>query len=190
MGSNIANCPIFSISLEKSYISICFTFQLHFSLAFELPHMQGILNALTQSGSHYGFPYLLLNFAVVIEEIQEDDKGEVQKGSNKKQSSENGDKSQLQLVVRAPATESLESEDEDDFPVSFSESKKSSESASKKKGGKDKEASNDDRKRKSGAITDLGNSSGYMLSHVLPQNLPLINGLVTCPNAFLIYLWF
>ncbi|KAG2572404.1 hypothetical protein PVAP13_7KG176400 [Panicum virgatum] len=98
--------------------------------------------------------------SVVIEEIQEDDKGEVQKGSNKKQSSKNGDKSQLQLVVRAPATESLESEDEDGFPVSFSESKKSSESASKKKGRKDKEASNDDRKRKSGAITDLGNSSG------------------------------
>ena len=189
MGSNIANCPIFSISLEKSYISICFTFQLHFSLAFELPHMQGILNALTQSGSHYGFPYLLLNFAVVIEEIQEDDKGEVQKGSNKKQSGENGDKSQLQLVVRAPATESLESEDEDGFPVSFSESK-SSESVSKKKGGKDKEASNEDRKRKSGAITDLGDSSGYMLSHVLPQNLPLINDLVACPNTFLIYLWF
>ena len=186
---NIANHPIFPIALEKSYISICFTFQLHFSLAFELPHMQGILNALTQSGSYYGFPYLLLNFAVVIEEIQEDDKGEVQKGSNKKQSSENGDKSQLQLVVRAPATESLESEDEDGFPVSFSESK-SSESVSKKKGGKDKEASDEDRKRKSGAITDLGNSLGYMLSHVLPQNLPLINGLVTCPNAFLIYLWF
>ena len=145
------------------------------------------------SGSHYGFPYLLLNFAVVIEEIQEDEKpsaGEGHKGSNKKQSGENGDKSQLQLVVRAPATESLESEDEDGFPVSFSESKKSSESASKKKGGKDKEASNDDRKRKSGAITDLGDSSGYMLSHVLPQNLPLINDLVACPNTFLIYLWF
>jgi hypothetical protein len=92
--------------------------------------------------------------------------------------------------VRAPATESLESEDEDGFPVSFSESKKSSESASKKKGGKDKEASNEDRKRKSGAISDLGDSSGYMLSHVLPQNLSLINGLVTCPNAFQIYLWF
>ena len=141
------------------------------------------------SGSHYGFPYLLLNFAVVIEEIQEDDKGEVQKGSNKKQSSENGDKSQLQLVVRAPATESLESEDEDGFPVSFSESK-SSESVLKKKGGKDKEASNEDRKRKSGAITDLGDSSGYMLSHVLPQNWSLINDLVVCPNTFLIYLWF
>jgi FK506-binding nuclear protein len=54
----------------------------------------------------------------------------------------------------------LESEDEDGFPVSFSESKKSSESASKKKGGKDKEASNEDRKRKSGAISDLGDSSG------------------------------
>ncbi|RLM74106.1 peptidyl-prolyl cis-trans isomerase FKBP53 [Panicum miliaceum] len=100
--------------------------------------------------------------SVVIEEIQEDDKpssGEAQKGSNNKQSSENGDKSQLQLVVRAPATESLESEDEDGFPVS-SESKKSSKSVSKKKGGKDKEASNEDRKRKSGAITDLGDSSG------------------------------
>ncbi|TKW04616.1 hypothetical protein SEVIR_7G121400v4 [Setaria viridis] len=101
--------------------------------------------------------------SVVIEEIQEDDKpsaGEVQKGSNKKRSSENGDKSQLQLVVRDPATESLESEDEDGFPVSFSESKKSSESVSKKKGGKDKEASNEDRKRKSGVITDRGDSSG------------------------------
>ncbi|OEL12749.1 Peptidyl-prolyl cis-trans isomerase FKBP53, partial [Dichanthelium oligosanthes] len=100
--------------------------------------------------------------SVVIEEIQEDDKpsvGEVQRGSNKKQSRENGDKSQLQLVVRTPA-ESLESEDEDGFPVSFSESKKSSESVSKKKGGKDKEASNEDRKRKSGAITDRGDSSG------------------------------
>ncbi|CAN6228308.1 unnamed protein product [Urochloa humidicola] len=101
--------------------------------------------------------------SVVIEEIQDDDKpsaGEVQKGSNKKQSSENGDKSKLQLVVRDPATESLESEDEDGFPVSLSESKKSSESISKKKGGKDKEASSEDRKRKSGAITDLGDSSG------------------------------
>nr|CAB3484640.1 unnamed protein product [Digitaria exilis] len=101
--------------------------------------------------------------SVVIEEIQEDDKpsvGEVQKGSNKKQSSANGDKSQLQLVVRAPAAESLESEDEDGFPVSFSETKESSESVSKKKGGKDKEASNEDRKRKSGAITNLGDSSG------------------------------
>ncbi|CAN6248811.1 unnamed protein product [Urochloa humidicola] len=101
--------------------------------------------------------------SVVIEEIQDDDKpsaGEVQKGSNKKQSSENGDKSKLQLVVRDPATESLESEDEDGFPVSLSESKKSSESISKKKGGKDKDASSEDRKRKSGAITDLGDSSG------------------------------
>lgn len=117
------------------------------------------------------FPYLLPNVAVVIEEIQEDDKpsvGEVQKGSNKKQSSANGDKSQLQLVVRAPATESLESEDEDGFPVSFSETKESSESVSKTKGGKDKEASNEDRKRKSGAITNLGDSSGYILSYFSP----------------------
>lgn len=134
--------------------------------------MRLILIALPQSASLYGFPYLLLNFAVVIEEIQEDDKpvGEVQKGSNKKQSGENGDKSQLQLVVRAPATESLESEDEDGFPVSFSETK-NSESVSKKKGGKDKKASNEDRKRKSGTITDLGDSSGYMLSYFFPAEL-------------------
>lgn len=112
-----------------------------------------------------GFPYPLLNFAVVIEEIEEDDKAavvDVQKGSNKKQCSENGDKSRLQLAVRNPPTESLESEDEDGFPVPFPESKKSSESVSNKKGGKDKETSNEERKRKSGAIVDHGDSSGYI----------------------------
>ncbi|EES10880.1 peptidyl-prolyl cis-trans isomerase FKBP53 isoform X2 [Sorghum bicolor] len=101
--------------------------------------------------------------SVVIEEIEEDDKAAVagvQKGSKKKQCRENGDESQLQLAVRNPPTESLESEDEDGFPVSFSESKKSSESVSNKKGGKDKETSNEDRKRKSGAISDRGDSSG------------------------------
>ncbi|XP_066349423.1 peptidyl-prolyl cis-trans isomerase FKBP53-like [Miscanthus floridulus] len=117
--------------------------------------------------------------SVVIEEIQEDDKAavaEVQKGSKKKQCRENGDESQLQLAVRNPLTESLESEDEDGFPVSFSESKKSSESVSKKKGGsesvsnkkggKDKEINNEDRKRKSGAISDLGDSSGEVKAEI------------------------
>ena len=131
----------------------------------------------------------MINFAVVIEEIQEDNKAavaEVQKGSKKKQCRENGDESQLQLAVRNPLTESLESEDEDGFPVSFSESKKSSESVSKKKGGsesvsnkkggKDKEINNEDRKRKSGAISDLGDSSGYIFA----PGYFLIHGIVTC----------
>ncbi|KAJ1271214.1 hypothetical protein BS78_06G111500 [Paspalum vaginatum] len=101
--------------------------------------------------------------SVVIEEIQDDDKpavGEVQKGSNKKQSSENGDKSRLQLAVRTPPAESLESEDEDGFPVSVSESKKSFENVLNNKGGKDKDTSNEDRKRKSGDISDRGDSLG------------------------------
>ncbi|XP_062184377.1 peptidyl-prolyl cis-trans isomerase FKBP53-like [Phragmites australis] len=101
--------------------------------------------------------------SVVIEEIQEDDKVvgvEAKKGSNKKQSSENGDKSQLQLVVRTPPAESLESEDEDGFPVSFSESKKSGESVSKKNRNLNKGTSNEDRKRKSGVISDRPDSSG------------------------------
>lgn len=101
--------------------------------------------------------------SVVIEEIQEDDKpagGEGQKGSNKKRSSENGDNSQLQLVVRTPSAESLESEDEDGFPVSFSELKKSAEGSSKKNRKLKIETSNEDRKRKSGAISDHRDSSG------------------------------
>ncbi|KAM0907156.1 hypothetical protein ACQ4PT_016317 [Festuca glaucescens] len=87
--------------------------------------------------------------SVVIEEIQEDDKpagGEGQKGSNKKQTSEDGDNSQLQLAVRTSTTESLESEDEDGFPVSES---KSSKGSSKKE-----TKSNEDRKRKSGDSTE------------------------------------
>ncbi|KAL6650786.1 hypothetical protein ACP70R_009711 [Stipagrostis hirtigluma subsp. patula] len=98
--------------------------------------------------------------SVVIEEIQEDDKpagDEIQKGSNKKQDS---DKSQLQLAVRTPAAESLESEDEDGFPVSFSESKKRSESISKKNMSQNKEPRSEDRKRKSGAVSDNHDSSG------------------------------
>jgi FK506-binding nuclear protein len=35
----------------------------------------------------------------------------------KKQCRENGDESQLQLAIRNPLAESLESEDEDGFPV-------------------------------------------------------------------------
>uniref|UniRef100_A0A0A9CZ30 peptidylprolyl isomerase n=1 Tax=Arundo donax TaxID=35708 RepID=A0A0A9CZ30_ARUDO len=100
--------------------------------------------------------------SVVIEEIQEDDKpavGDTQKGSNKK-SSENDDTSQLQLVVRTPPAESLESEDEDGFPVSFSESKKTSESVSKKNRNLNKEKGSEDRKRKSGAVSDNRDSSG------------------------------
>jgi FK506-binding nuclear protein len=119
-----------------------------------------------------------MNFAVVIEEIEEDDKAavaEVQKGL-KKQSRENGDESQLQLAARNPPTESLESEDEDGFPVSFSESKKSSEIVSNKNGGKDKETSNKDLKRKSGAISDRGDSSGYIFA----PGYFLIHGIVTC----------
>uniref|UniRef100_A0A804UMI9 peptidylprolyl isomerase n=1 Tax=Zea mays TaxID=4577 RepID=A0A804UMI9_MAIZE len=89
----------------------------------------------------------------------------VQKGL-KKQSRENGDESQLQLAARNPPTESLESEDEDGFPVSFSESKKSSEIVSNKNGGKDKETSNKDLKRKSGAISDRGDSSGGVKAEI------------------------
>lgn len=98
--------------------------------------------------------------SVVIEEIQEDDKpasGEGLKGSNKKQNSKNGDDSRLQLAVRAPPAESLESEDEDGFPVS--ESKKSSKGSSKK-GTNLNNVPNEDRKRKSGAISDHRDSSG------------------------------
>ena len=91
---------------------------------------------------------------MVIEEIQEDGKpAVVQKGSNKKQISENGDNSQVQLVVRTPPTESLESEDENGFPVSLSESKKSSESSEAWK------------RRKTGAINNHHDSLGYMLAH-------------------------
>ncbi|XP_047067214.1 peptidyl-prolyl cis-trans isomerase FKBP53-like [Lolium rigidum] len=87
--------------------------------------------------------------SVVIEEIQEDDKpagGEGQKGSNKKQTSEDGDNSRLQVAVRTPTAGSLESEDEDGFPVSDS---KSSKGSSKKE-----TKTNEDRKRKSGDITE------------------------------------
>ncbi|XP_047067033.1 peptidyl-prolyl cis-trans isomerase FKBP53-like [Lolium rigidum] len=87
--------------------------------------------------------------SVVIEEIQEDDKpagGEGQKGSNKKQTSEDGDNSRLQVAVRTPTAGSLESEDEDGFPVSDS---KSSKGSSKKE-----PKTNEDRKRKSGDITE------------------------------------
>ncbi|KAF0890273.1 hypothetical protein E2562_002687 [Oryza meyeriana var. granulata] len=100
--------------------------------------------------------------SVVIEEIQEDDKpagGGGQKGSNKKQISENGDDSKLQLVVRTPPAESLESEDEDGFPVPFSESKKRTEGNSKKKGNLNNKTSTEDRKRKSGAVGDHHDSS-------------------------------
>uniref|UniRef100_A0A0D9W5J1 peptidylprolyl isomerase n=1 Tax=Leersia perrieri TaxID=77586 RepID=A0A0D9W5J1_9ORYZ len=100
--------------------------------------------------------------SVVIEEIQEDDKPAGvggQKGSNKKQISENGDDSKLQLVVRTSPAESLESEDEDGFPVSFSESKKS-DGSSKKKGNLNNKKSTEDRKRKSGAVGDHHDSSG------------------------------
>ncbi|TVU14288.1 hypothetical protein EJB05_37749, partial [Eragrostis curvula] len=96
--------------------------------------------------------------SVVIEEIQEDDKpavGGAQKGSNKKHANEM-DKSQLQLAVRTPPAESMESEDEDGFPVPIAESKKSPESVSKNT----KDTSNEDRKRKSEAISNRGDSSG------------------------------
>lgn len=107
--------------------------------------------------------------SVVIEEIEEDDKAaiaEVQRATKKKQCPENGDESQLQLAVRNSPTESLESEDEDGFPVSFSESKKSSEIISNKNVGKDKETSNKDLKRKSGAISDRGDSSGGVKAEI------------------------
>ncbi|GJN27476.1 hypothetical protein PR202_gb15504 [Eleusine coracana subsp. coracana] len=87
--------------------------------------------------------------SVVIEEIQDDDKsaaGEMQKASNKKHTSENSDKSQLQLAVRTPPAEFMESEDEDGFPVSAAESKKS----------------NEDRKRKSEAVSNCCDSSGEL----------------------------
>nr|CAH67247.1 OSIGBa0140O07.15 [Oryza sativa] len=101
--------------------------------------------------------------SVVIEEIQEDDKpaaGGAQKGSNKKQTSENGDDSKLQLVVSTPPAESLESEDEDGFPVSFSESKKRTDGSSKKKGNLNNKMSTEDRKRKSSAVGDHHDPSG------------------------------
>ncbi|KAG8064702.1 hypothetical protein GUJ93_ZPchr0004g39137 [Zizania palustris] len=98
--------------------------------------------------------------SVVIEEIQEDDRlaGGGKNGSNKKQTSENGDDSKLQLAVRVPA-ESLESED-DGFPASFSEAKKSTEGGSKKKGNLNTETSTEDRKRKSSAVSDHHDLSG------------------------------
>ncbi|KAL5678277.1 hypothetical protein ACJX0J_014408, partial [Zea mays] len=90
-------------------------------------------------GRHIFMSFLpIIDFAVVIEEIEEDDK----------------------FAVRNAPTKSLETEDEDGFPVSFSETKKSFEMVSNKNGGKDKETSNEDRKRKSGAISDCGDSSG------------------------------
>lgn len=112
---------------------------------------------------------MLANFAVVIEEIQEDEKpvgGEGQMGSKKKQNSENGDNSRLQLAVRTPPAESVESEDEDGFPVS--ESKKSSKGSSKKDKNLNNGTSTEDRKRKSDAINDPHKSSGYMLVHCFP----------------------
>ncbi|KAG8064698.1 hypothetical protein GUJ93_ZPchr0004g39016 [Zizania palustris] len=98
--------------------------------------------------------------SVVIEEIQEDDRlaGGGKNGSNKKQTSENGDDSKLQLAVRVPA-ESLESED-DGFPASFSEAKKSTEGGSKKKGNLNTKTSTEDRKRKSSAVSDHHDLSG------------------------------
>lgn len=99
--------------------------------------------------------------SVVIEEIQEDEKpvgGEGQMGSKKKQNSENGDNSRLQLAVRTPPAESVESEDEDGFPVS--ESKKSSKGSSKKDKNLNNGTSTEDRKRKSDAINDPHKSSG------------------------------
>ncbi|KAL5213813.1 hypothetical protein ABZP36_002965 [Zizania latifolia] len=101
--------------------------------------------------------------SVVIEEIQEDDRpagGGGKNGSNKKQTSENGDDSKLQLAVRALPAESLESEDEDGFPASFSEAKKSTEGGSKKKGNLNTKTSTEDRKRKSGAVSDHHDLSG------------------------------
>ena len=109
-----------------------------------------------QASDHFiNFLPTWVNFAVVIEEIQEDDKpagGEGQKGSNKKQNNEDGENSHLQLAVRTPPAESLESEDEDGFPVS--ESKKSSKGSSKKDGNLNNGISKEDKKRKSGDISD------------------------------------
>ena len=93
------------------------------------------------------------NFAVVIEEIQEDEKPV-------------DDNSRLQLAVRTPPAESVESEDEDGFPVS--ESKKSSKGSSKKDKNLNNGTSTEDRKRKSDAINDPHKSSGYMLVHCFP----------------------
>jgi FK506-binding nuclear protein len=127
----------------------------------------------------HGFSSSKLNSAVVIEEIQEDDKpvvGEVQKGSNKKTICEKEDKSQLQLAVRTPPAESIESEDEDGFPVSFGESKKGCESVSKNA----KETSNEDRKRKSEAMSNRRDSSGYMLFQYSVPKYHLVHGIITC----------
>jgi hypothetical protein len=118
------------------------------------------------------FVLMWTNFAVVIEEIQEDDKpagGEGQKGSNKKQTSEDGDNSRLQVAVRTPTAGSLESEDEDGFPVSDS---KSSKGSSKKE-----TKTNEDRKRKSGDITE---PSGYMLVHYFALANLFNHDVVTC----------
>ena len=93
------------------------------------------------------------NFAVVIEEIQEDEKPV-------------DDNSRLQLAVRTPPAESVESEDEDGFPVS--ESKKSSKGSSKKDKNLNNGTSTEDRKRKSDAINDPHKSLGYMLVHCFP----------------------
>jgi hypothetical protein len=116
------------------------------------------------------FVLMWTNFAVVIEEIQEDDKpagGEGQKGSNKKQTSGDGDNSRLQLAVRTAG--SLESEDEDGFPVSDS---KSSKGSSKKE-----TKSSEERKRKSGDITE---PSGYMLVHYFALANLFNHDVVTC----------
>ncbi|XP_048557625.1 peptidyl-prolyl cis-trans isomerase FKBP53 [Triticum urartu] len=83
--------------------------------------------------------------SVVIEEIQEDEKPV-------------DDNSRLQLAVRTPPAESVESEDEDGFPVS--ESKKSSKGSSKKAKNLNNGTSTEDRKRKSDAINDPHKSSG------------------------------
>jgi FK506-binding nuclear protein len=127
----------------------------------------------------HGFSSPKLNSAVVIEEIQEDDKpvvGEAQKGSNKKNICEKGDKSQLQLAVRTPPADSIESEDEDGFPVSFGESKRGSESVSKNAN----ETSNEYRKRKSEAMSNHRDSSGYMLFQYSVPKYCLVYGMITC----------
>lgn len=121
----------------------------------------------------------LISLVVIIEGIEEDEKTiivEVHKGSKKKQYRENDDESQLQHAVRNPPTKSLESEDDNVFPVSFFESKKSSESVSYKKGKKNKEISNEDRKIKSGTISDLNDSSGYNFA----PGFFLFHGIVRC----------
>ncbi|KAF7001967.1 hypothetical protein CFC21_017518 [Triticum aestivum] len=83
--------------------------------------------------------------SVVIEEIQDDEKPV-------------DDNSRLQLAVRTPPAESVESEDEDGFPVS--ESKKSSKGSSKKAKNLNNGTSTEDRKRKSDAINDPHKSLG------------------------------